>query len=62
MRFYETWGRDIEVHFYISSGTDEPAQRADIVAIKAMKPFAAVNLDQRRTSRCSRPNWRPRRS
>jgi hypothetical protein len=43
LRFYETWGRDLEVHFYTSTGTDEQAQRADIVAITAMKPFA-VNI------------------
>ena len=40
LRFYETWGRDLEVHFYTSTGSDEAAQRADLVAIKAMKPFA----------------------
>ena len=42
MRFFETWGRDIEVKFVTSSGNDEAAQRADLVAIKAMKPFAAM--------------------
>jgi len=42
MRFYETWGRDIEVKFVKSSGNDEAAQRADLVAITAMKPFAAI--------------------
>jgi hypothetical protein len=42
MRFYETWGRDIEVKFHESSGNDEAAQRADLVAVKAMKPFAAI--------------------
>ena len=41
--YYETWGRDIDVKFYTSTGTDEAAQRADAVAIKAMKPFAVVN-------------------
>jgi hypothetical protein len=44
LRFYETWGRDLEAHFYTSSGSDEQSQRADIVAIKAMKPFAVANL------------------
>ena len=44
LRFYETWGRDLEVHFYTSTGSDEQSQRADIVAITAMKPFAVVNL------------------
>ncbi len=42
MRFFETWGRDIEVKFHESSGNDEAAQRADLVAVKAMKPFAAI--------------------
>ena len=46
MRFYETWGRDIEVKFVTSSGDDEAAQRADLVAIKAMKPFAAIMYAQ----------------
>ena len=41
--YYETWGREIDVKFYTSTGTDEAAQRADAVAIKAMKPFAVVN-------------------
>ena len=44
MKFYETWGRDIEVKFLTSSGSDEAAQRADVVAIKAMKPFAVFHL------------------
>ena len=44
LHFYETWGRDLEVHFYTSTGSDEQSQRADIVAIKAMKPFAVMNL------------------
>src|SRR5262245_33374510 len=44
MRFYETWGRDIEMRFVTSSGTDESAQRADAVSISAKKPFAAINF------------------
>ena len=40
---YETWGREIDVTFYKSTGVDETAQRADAVAIKAMKPFAVYN-------------------
>ena len=44
LRFYESWGRDLEVHFYTSTGSDEQSQRADIVAITAMKPFAVMNL------------------
>src|SRR5262245_20176119 len=44
LEFYETWGRDIEVHFVRSTGTDETAQRADAVTVKALKPFAAVDL------------------
>jgi hypothetical protein len=46
MRFYETWGRDVEMRFYPSSGNDEAAQRADLVAIKAMKPFAVIMYAQ----------------
>jgi len=43
--YYETWGRDIDVSFYTSTGVDETSQRADAVAILAMKPFAVVNFD-----------------
>ena len=50
-----------QVH-YTSSGSDEAAQRADVVAIKAMKPFAVFNLDRRRVSTCSRPRSPRRRS
>ena len=41
--YYETWGREIDVKFYTSTGTRRGAQTADAVAIKAMKPFAVVN-------------------
>jgi hypothetical protein len=44
MKFYETWGRDVEIRFVTSSGDDEAAQRADVVKIKAMKPFAVFHL------------------
>jgi hypothetical protein len=43
--YYETWGRDIEVKFIDSTGTDEAAQRADAVAALALEPFAVINLD-----------------
>src|SRR5262245_37496546 len=43
--FYETWGRGINVINYTSTGSDEAAQRADAVAILAMKPFAVINVD-----------------
>ncbi|MEX1008719.1 MAG: hypothetical protein WD271_12860 [Acidimicrobiia bacterium] len=44
MKYYETWGRDVEVKFVTSSGSDEAAQRADAVAIKALKPFAVMDM------------------
>ena len=44
MKYYETWGRDIEVKFVTSSGDDETAQRADAVTVKAEKPFAVINF------------------
>ena len=44
MKFFETWGRDFEIKFITSSGSDEAAQRADVVTIKAMKPFAVFHL------------------
>ena len=43
--FYEQWGRAIDVELYTSTGVDETAQRADLVAITAMKPFAVINFD-----------------
>jgi hypothetical protein len=46
MRFYETWGRDLEIKFVTSSGDDEAAQRADLVTITALQPFAVVILAQ----------------
>ena len=44
MKYYETWGRDISVKFVTSSGSDEPAQRGDAVTIKALKPFAVMDM------------------
>ncbi len=41
--FFETYGRKVEPEFVVSSGTDEAAQRADAVTVKAMKPFAAMD-------------------
>lgn len=43
--FYETWGRDIDVTMYDSTGFDEAAQRADALAIADLKPFAVVSFD-----------------
>lgn len=43
--FYETWGRDLDIILYTSSGVDEAAQRADATAILAEKPFAVINFD-----------------
>ncbi len=40
--FFEQWGRTIEWDFYTSTGSDEPAQRADAVAIVDPVPFAAL--------------------
>ena len=28
-QFYETYGRDLDVEFYVRTGVDEAAQRAD---------------------------------
>jgi hypothetical protein len=44
LRFYETWGRDLQINFVRSTGNDETAQRADLVTVTAMKPFAVINL------------------
>jgi hypothetical protein len=44
MPYYETWGRDIDVRIVTSAGDDEAAQRADAVTIKAMKPFAVIDM------------------
>ena len=39
---YELWGRKIDYEFMTYSGTDEAAQRADVVTIAAKKPFAVA--------------------
>jgi hypothetical protein len=44
LKYFETWGRDLEIKYLTSSGSDEAAQRADVVAVKAMKPFAVFNV------------------
>ncbi|MEX1009647.1 MAG: hypothetical protein WD271_17650 [Acidimicrobiia bacterium] len=44
MKYYETWGRDIEIKFVKSTGSDEQTQRADSVTVKAEKPFAVLDL------------------
>jgi hypothetical protein len=41
--FFETYGRTVDLEFVTSSGDDEAAQRADVVTVKAMKPFAVVD-------------------
>jgi hypothetical protein len=38
-----TYGRDVEMEFVTSSGSDETAQRADAVTVKAMKPFVVLD-------------------
>ena len=43
---YETWGRTVALEFVKSTGSDETAQRADALGIKAMKPFTVIDLAQ----------------
>ncbi len=38
-----TYGRDVEMEFVTSSGSDEAAQRVDVVTVKAMKPFVVLD-------------------
>ncbi|HXY95226.1 MAG TPA: hypothetical protein VEP49_22400 [Acidimicrobiia bacterium] len=40
--FYETYGRKLDVEFYVRTGIDEAAQRADALAIAEKKPFAVL--------------------
>jgi hypothetical protein len=42
-QFYETYGREIDIEFYVRTGVDEAAQRADAIAIAEMKPFAVLS-------------------
>src|SRR5262249_16825608 len=44
MHWYETWGRNIDVHTVTSPASDEASQGADVVTIKAMKPFAVMDM------------------
>jgi hypothetical protein len=39
---FRTWGRKVETTWFVASGTDEAAQRADAIRIAAMKPFAVL--------------------
>ena len=41
---YEQWGRDLEIVFIESSGSDEVAQRSDVVKVMAEKPFAVLDI------------------
>jgi hypothetical protein len=45
MQYFETWGRNIEIVFFPSSGNDEAAQRADAIGVLGEKPFAVINGD-----------------
>src|SRR5262249_21877552 len=40
---HQTYGRKINLDFVTSSGSDETAQRADAVTVKAKKPFAVID-------------------
>jgi len=44
MKYYETWGRNIDMKFLVSTGDDEAAQRADAISVETMKPFAAMDF------------------
>ena len=41
--FYETYGRKLDIEFYVRTGLDEIAQRADALAIAEKKPFAVLS-------------------
>jgi hypothetical protein len=41
---YETWGRKVDLVFVKATGADEASQRADAVAVAAMKPFAVYDV------------------
>jgi len=40
----QQWGRKVEFSYYQSTGADEASQRADAVAVAAMKPFAVLDI------------------
>ena len=46
-RTNEQWGRTVEFEYFDSTGGDEAAQRADAVAVLAMKPFAVIDVGGR---------------
>src|SRR5262245_23697028 len=41
-QFYETYGRKLDIEFYVRTGLDEAAQRADAIAIAEKKPFLVL--------------------
>ncbi len=42
---YETYGREVDMQFVVSSGDDEASQRADAVTVVSMKPFAVFDAN-----------------
>jgi hypothetical protein len=42
-KFYETYGRKLDIEFYTRTGLDEAAQRADALAIAEKKPFMVLS-------------------
>jgi hypothetical protein len=38
-----TYGRDVEMEYVVSTGSDEAAQRADAIAVKEKKPFVVLD-------------------
>jgi hypothetical protein len=43
-RTNEQWGRTVEFEYFLATGTDEAAQRADAVEVLAEKPFAVIDI------------------
>jgi hypothetical protein len=41
--FYETYGRELDIEFYVRTGVDEASQRADAIAIAEKKPFVVLS-------------------
>ena len=42
--FFEQWGRTVEYEFYTSTGSDEPEQHTQAVAIVDRRPFAVISV------------------
>ena len=63
MKYYETWGRDIEMQLpHVLPARTRPPSAPTRSRSRPTKPFAVDGLRRPPASTCSTPRWRTRRS